>query len=231
MGPDPHPTELPHSTYYSNAADDLEAAAEHDPEAWRRVRPFRKPITFVPAGSTPSTFPPRPLGTGATGREVAAEYLQLVGLSPSHSSTTGSRSPSTDSPATCDICNLPILTPSHDHTLAHQSALPHSHPPHHLPRRNVGLKILQESGWDPDSRMGLGVEGQGERYPVKAVEKGDRVGVGGRKWKGVEKKKVPRLGAKEARRREEEGKRVRERVRAELGGRVDWGVLMGEEGL
>jgi hypothetical protein len=93
----------------------------------------------------------------------------------------------------------------------------------------VGLKILEASGWDPDARVGLGKVGmEGMRYPVRAVEKRDRVGVGGgrvRRVGGQERGK--KLGAREARRREEGGRRVRERLRGELEGR-DWGVLMGE---
>ncbi|KAF8538831.1 hypothetical protein BDD12DRAFT_883966 [Trichophaea hybrida] len=220
----PPPSELPHSSSSS--------CSDHDPDSWRHVRPFQKPITFIPAGSTPSTFPApaKPIGTGASGREVSALYLQLVGLSPSSTTAEPPAATTTESttPGICPTCNLPLNSPTHHHTIAHQSSLPHSRPPHHLPRRHVGLKILQSSGWDPDSTLGLGTEGQGGRYPVKAVEKKDRVGVGGGR-KGekvrVEKKK---LGAKEARRVEVEGKRRRERVREELGGRVEWGVLMGE---
>ena len=78
----------------------------------------------------------------------------------------------------------------------------------------------------------MGAEGrEGTRYPVKAVEKVGKLGVGA-EGKGGRVKKVvaERLGAKEMRRREVEGKKRREKVRQELGGGVDWGVMYGQTG-
>ena len=82
----------------------------------------------------------------------------------------------------CGTCRIPIDTSSsttpHQALLAHQLSLPHSHPPSSLSRSHPGLRILQSQGWDPDSRLGLGATGGGIRFPIKAKEKGDKMGVG-----------------------------------------------------
>ena len=257
MTDDPLPSELPHSTYYLNAAADLErqlyggdddegegegeAAAAHDPEAWRHVRPFpalhrrsKQPIAFVVAGSTPGEQqqqPAKSISGSGSGSEVAELYRKLVGL---HTDTP---SPAAEA-AICETCGQQIPEGGgrwqHEKTLAHQAALPHSFPPHHLPRSSIGLKILQRSGWDPDSRLGLGAGGQGGRFPVKAVLKMDRVGVGARlahrgagqqQQQQQQQGKVAKLGAREMRQREAESKRRREAIMGELRDRVDWDAL------
>ena len=231
----PPPTELAHSTYYRNdqlAADAAAAADErpHDPDAWRRIKPFpagarKRPIRFVPAGSTPSTFPERarPQSDGAS---VAANYLQLVGLAPRVCEPAAGSD-------TCVDCGLPRGADAavHERSTAHQASLAHSFPPHHLPRSNVGLKILQDAGWDPDARVGLGAAGQGTRYPVKAVAKKDRRGVGVRAGKHAEKLPVEKekpLGVKAAQKKAEATRRRREGLMRELGGNIDLGALLGE---
>ena len=82
----------------------------------------------------------------------------------------------------CETCHLPIDTSSsttpHQALFAHQLSLPHSHPPSSLSRTHPGLRILQSQGWDPDSRLGLGATGSGIRFPIKAKEKSDRLGIG-----------------------------------------------------
>ncbi|KAI9836570.1 MAG: hypothetical protein M1819_001202 [Sarea resinae] len=96
-------------------------------------------------------------------------------------STPPSPPPPPPSPL-CDICNLPLTTPStthpHEATLPHQLSLPHSHPPSHLDRSRLGLRYLSSYGWDPDSRLGLGASGSGIRVPVKGKIKNDTVGLG-----------------------------------------------------
>ncbi|KAH8808768.1 hypothetical protein F5884DRAFT_381490 [Xylogone sp. PMI_703] len=94
------------------------------------------------------------------------------------------------SPPLCEVCNLPLTTASttpsspslplrpHEASLSHQVCLAHSHPPSHLDRRRKGLTILSSQGWDPDSRLGLGSKGQGIQFPIKAVEKHDKMGLG-----------------------------------------------------
>ncbi|RPB29409.1 hypothetical protein L211DRAFT_776174, partial [Terfezia boudieri ATCC MYA-4762] len=130
----------------------------------------------------------------------------------------------------CDICSLPIHDPrTHQHTIAHQSSLPHSELPHHLDRSSQGLKYLVSRGWDPDKKVGLGKEGaEGDRVPmaVRLKPKHDTVGLGvkikdrdrdKRKAKGFgsgsgsETKVVKKLDAKSARK---EAERERERRKA-----------------
>ncbi|KAH8593450.1 hypothetical protein B0O99DRAFT_627222 [Bisporella sp. PMI_857] len=100
----------------------------------------------------------------------------------------------------CTVCHLPLSsvddetesrlstrqteeTPlsrlrPHEASLAHQVCLEHSHPPSHLDRKRKGLAYLSSYGWDPDSRLGLGAEGQGIRIPIKAKPKDDKLGIG-----------------------------------------------------
>ena len=89
--------------------------------------------------------------------------------------------------AFCEICNFPInpqaatastAIANHESTIAHMVCLAHSHPPSHLDRTRQGFKYLSAYGWDPDSRQGLGVTGEGIRAPVKAKMKNDTVGLG-----------------------------------------------------
>ncbi|KAI5805201.1 hypothetical protein EDC01DRAFT_784269 [Geopyxis carbonaria] len=237
----------------------------HDPDRWRRLRPFRpkfQPITFIAAGSLPSTFAKAPTRT-SDGAAVAAAYLRIVGAAgpppstttstPTTSTTTptstSSSTPSTTTPtdtdigttattgatppsevcSVCETCGLPVGADpaAHLRTTAHQSAEPHSHPPHPLARSSVGLRILEGQGWDPDARVGLGADGRGVRYPVKAVKREGRGGVGddgkevgkGKEVKG--KVRVEKLGAKEARKGDIERRKVRERVAREMRGGMD----------
>lgn len=102
----------------------------------------------------------------------------------------------------CELCNLPLsITPSdddsptgaettetssttkrgtpHEASIAHQVCLEHSHPPSHLDRTRHGLRYLAAYGWDPDSRVGLGVDGRtGIREPIKPKTKNDTIGLG-----------------------------------------------------
>ncbi|KKZ62047.1 hypothetical protein EMCG_03509 [[Emmonsia] crescens] len=147
-------------------------------------------------------------------------------------STATSTSTSTPS-LTCDICHLP-LSPSpspssgkstkytlnpHEATLAHQVCLPHSHPPSAIDRTRPGFKYLSALGWDPDSRLGLGSQGQGISVPLKPRVKHDTLGIGvkppkpGEEKAGKAKKKMEKLNAKQVRKLEEEGKKKGERLR------------------
>lgn len=91
----------------------------------------------------------------------------------------------------CDICKTPLdptspsassntnsKTNTHMTSLVHQICLPHAHPPSALDHKRKGISILQSHGWDPDARLGLGVQGEGILHPVKAKEKRDTVGLG-----------------------------------------------------
>lgn len=71
------------------------------------------------------------------------------------------------------------ITRPHEASLAHQLCLTHSHPPSHLDRTRHGMRYLSAYGWDPDSRVGLGMPGrEGIREPVKGRLKVDTVGLG-----------------------------------------------------
>lgn len=94
----------------------------------------------------------------------------------------------------CELCNLPLSatlssettgtelkrsTTPHEASIAHQVCLEHSHPPSHLDRTRHGLRYLASYGWDPDSRVGLGVTGRtGIREPIKQKAKNDTIGLG-----------------------------------------------------
>ncbi len=91
----------------------------------------------------------------------------------------------------CDICKQPLSEnpkeatatqqgkPRHEASLVHQVCLAHSHPPSSVDRSRLGLSVLESHGWDPDSRQGLGAEGQGIQFPVKPKQKGQHAGVSG----------------------------------------------------
>jgi len=124
----------------------------------------------------------------------------------------------------CPTCRLPLSTNSttpHHLTLAHQLSLPHSHPPSHLDRTRMGLNYLASYGWDPDSRKGLGVEGQGIVAPIKVKERG-REGLGMEVSKhkdGTVKREKPKLlDAKKVRRMYREEREKGEKIRRELFG-------------
>ena len=129
----------------------------------------------------------------------------------------------------CEICNLALTTPPpdattseakittapHEASVAHQVCLAHSYPPSHLDRRRAGLKYLSSYGWDPDSRLGLGADGEGIRAPIKAKEKRDTAGLGVvvKKNAGMKERVVKRLGAKEVRKGVEDERKKGDRLR------------------
>lgn len=123
----------------------------------------------------------------------------------------------------CDICKLPVgisadasnaTTHSHEASIAHMVCLEHSHPPSSLDRSRIGLKYLSSYGWDPDSRLDLGASGEGIRAPIKVKITNDTVGLGVRLKEDfkVPGKKKETLDAKQARRKDLEDKRKREKL-------------------
>lgn len=144
----------------------------------------------------------------------------------------------------CDICRLPLVgedtsviepdttgtaveslhvtkvsksnpTP-HEASLAHQVCLTHSHPPSHLDRNRKGLAYLSAYGWDPDSRRGLGSEGQGIQFPIKSKPKDDKLGIGVVLPKEGEirrKEKIKTLDAGKIRKMHAKDKKRTERLR------------------
>lgn len=193
----------------------------------------QKPIEFVRARSEEaSTRSTSHLTTSSSDR-----YLSIVlkdGGSKSELGSTGSKVTSQLSDCSadqapgvqnilCEICQLPLspqgedrapsATP-HEATITHMVCMEHSHPPSHLDRNRQGLKYLSSYGWDPDSRLGLGAAGKGIRAPIKAKLKHDTVGLGVKldDVKHVQQKKVQSLNAKQARRKDLEDRRKREKL-------------------
>lgn len=195
----------------------------------------RKRVTFVPAESEllhPVRSTPK---TGAVGDRYLSTVLgrtqsQTQTESDTHLSQKKAQRPSLQQysagEALCEICNLPIQPPStvkidtsrpHEASITHQVCLTHSHPPSHLDRSRPGLKYLSSYGWDPDSRLGLGTRGSGIRNPIQGKIKNDTAGLGIAKPKTsvkdvLKEERVEKLDAKKVRKREEEGRRKRERL-------------------
>lgn len=140
----------------------------------------------------------------------------------------------TDKPQVCDVCyrSIPASTSkaSHESSIAHQLALPHSHPPSHLDRQRKGLTVLQSHGWDPDSRLGLGAQGEGIRQPIRATENPNRAGLGAKLAPARVMEKPVSLDAGKVRLREQEGKKKAERLRNDFYGKDDVQKYLGEMG-
>lgn len=146
--------------------------------------------------------------------------------------------PELPEPPICPVCSLPITTTlqKHEASLAHQVSLEHSHPPSALDRSRMGLRALESQGWDPDSRLGLGREGEGTRFPIKILPKKDTLGVGAKQPANQKVEEKPRpLTAKEMRALAEKERRKGERLQAEMYSRVDVEKYLrgngGEDGL
>lgn len=206
----------------------------------------RKRVAFVPARNDEPSLP------GAAGSNARSRYLSIVmktaGTDDSVEDKPKSEQPARQEPLTiCEICSQKVAEGSgvlntHETSIAHQMCLQHSHPPSHLDRSHVGLKYLQEYGWDPDARRGLGARQEGIRIPVKAVPKNDSAGLGllhndeeemdGAKQKKKtqpEEKHVVKLNAKEVRRVEEEKSRRAEKLRRSVYGE-DLSLYLGSNG-
>lgn len=143
----------------------------------------RKRVQFVRSSETTTST-----SKSATsyGHSVSKTYLGLVlpqSQTPDDLEKQKSKTDATETePQICETCSLPIppLPSSTPHAalLAHQLSLPHSHPPSSLSRHRTGVRMLRDQGWDPDARTGLGAHGEGIRYPIKAKEKNDKLGIG-----------------------------------------------------
>ena len=198
----------------------------------------RKRVAFVPAAS-----PSDSAVTSATASSNGgSRYLSIVMQkkteeTKAYTADEHSRSEISKSSATprCEVCGHAIEAGNdnvaHKASIAHQLCEVHSHPPSHLDRSRAGLKYLQEYGWDPDSRRGLGARQEGIAVPVKAKEKYDTAGLGllGQdldedllvKQKGKHKpdgKQAIKLNAKEVRRIEEEKSKRTEKLRRSVYG-------------
>lgn len=201
----------------------------------------RKRVAFVPAENDESSSS---IPTTAKPSNAANRYLSIVMKTTGpESETAPTVKPDTkeqEAPLslTCEICGQKVfggigVLNSHEASIAHQMCLEHSHPPSHLDRSHVGLKYLQEYGWDPDARGGLGARREGIRVPIKAKQKNDSAGLGllqndeENSIRAKQKKKVHsrekdtdvvKLNAKEVRRMEEEKSRRAEKLRRSVYG-------------
>ncbi|KAI9679270.1 MAG: hypothetical protein M1817_005289 [Caeruleum heppii] len=191
----------------------------------------RKRVQFVPSGSSAPSVQPSRAHDEHHGHSIGDYYLSLVlpdskrnpqAISPVVSAHQEQMNRPLTTLPRCDVCHLPLdsdaasetivpspptttTTPAHEASLAHQVCLTHSHPPSHLDRHRKGIQYLSSYGWDPDSRLGLGVAGEGIRAPIKGKVKRDTLGIGMKlpeKEVGVRPKKVERLDAKGVRRKE-----------------------------
>ncbi|KAK3070486.1 hypothetical protein LTR53_010385 [Teratosphaeriaceae sp. CCFEE 6253] len=191
----------------------------------------RKRIQFVASTATNTGTPSLPVAPHAS---ASTRYLNIV----LKSSTSSDPIPTTDEEArittdeagastsmppptrTCDICHRPLSPTApaaslpHESSMAHQICLPHSHPPSHVDRTLKSLAILQTSGWDPDSRLGLGaVGGEGRLYPIKARENPQRTGLGAKVDAVKVVERPVKLDAGKVRALEKEGRGKAERLR------------------
>ncbi|KAL3420028.1 G-patch domain-containing protein [Phlyctema vagabunda] len=199
----------------------------------------RKRVQFVPSSSaTPSvSTPPR----ASSGRSIGDLYLSMVlpKETPAASSLAKAATQiKTEVPDThaandiCEVCRLSILATAtdsseskkevtsrqrpHEASLAHQVCLTHSHPPSHLDRNRKGLAYLSSYGWDPDSRLGLGAQGQGIQFPIKTKAKDDKLGLGvvlPREAERRRKEKPQKLDAGKIRKMYENDKKKTDKLR------------------
>lgn len=211
----------------------------------------RKRIAFVPATAEQ---PSAPKPASSTAGNIGARYLSIVlkkEPSPQASANENDRAGSSieEPKATqslCPVCGQAVSQADsenkpHELSIAHQICLDHSHPPSHLDRSHVGLKYLQDYGWNPDARTGLGARSEGIRIPIKAKEKNDSAGLGmgrdeeentdkvkARKNAKVEEP-VVRLNAKQVRKMENNKSKQAEKLRSSVYG-PDLSQYLGSKG-
>jgi len=195
----------------------------------------RKRIAFVPAANHDSS-----ISVPAKSSNAGSKYLSIVmkTANPHTATATSLDGNQQEVPSTCEICGQKVVGEnrvrnSHATSIAHQVCLEHSHPPSHLDRSHVGLKYLQDYGWDPDARLGLGAKQEGIRIPIKAKQKHDSVGLGllnynkedldtakqkKGSWPKKNENRAVKLNAKEVRRIEEEKGRRAEKLRRSVYG-------------
>lgn len=212
----------------------------------------RKRVAFVPSSSArASTTLPHKQPSDVRDRYLSIVLPPAGTLKPDESNHNTLLASATDdtpgdlSNQLCSICSLPLHAPAHktlhEASIPHQASLPHSHPPSHLPRQHVGLKYLSSYGWNPDSRIGLGAEGDGIRVPIKAKEKHDTVGIGAdaeidgdvkrSKRRGTTgHHQVKKLNAKEVRKMEDDNKKKADKLRRAFYQDDEVAKYLGEDG-
>ncbi|KXJ85517.1 hypothetical protein Micbo1qcDRAFT_169359 [Microdochium bolleyi] len=205
----------------------------------QQKRPFgsglrRTQVAFVPASTGPLITTDE-AATAKPSRSIADMYLSLVLPNLAAKSTGEEPFGSHQDSMVCEVCKLPIngdLDPAprlHEASIAHQLCLAHSHPPSALNRSRMGLKVLQTQGWDPDSRAGLGTEGQGMAYPIKAKPKDDTLGIGVKVPKDLppKKEKPAKMDAGRVRKAAAEDRKRNDRLRQQLFSSTDVDKYLG----
>lgn len=234
------------------SADERDDYDDLDDVPLQHRKPFgsglrRNEIKFVPASNgDPEVAKQQQSKT--TGQSISDFYLNMVLKKPAETAATHEGKEQAKA-TLCDICSMPVsaapdnnntisgTTSSnnrrpapgpHEASIAHQVCLAHSHPPSALDRSRMGLTVLAAQGWDPDSRAGLGLEGQGTQYPVKVKPKEDRLGVGvvvpkdGSSTAAKKQRERPKLlDAKKVRKMAAEDRKRADKLQRELFGRVD----------
>ncbi|KAJ4359040.1 hypothetical protein N0V95_002502 [Ascochyta clinopodiicola] len=131
---------------------------------------WKNPIAFVAAASEQPPAPSIPVD----GQSIAQKYLAIM-------FPNGQPQPQPDTYPLCGICGEPVKETDHRiHFLspAHQAALPRAPIPSAIDRTRMGLKYMQNYGWDIDARVGLGARGEGMLFPLVPKEKRDKLGLG-----------------------------------------------------
>lgn len=165
-------------------------------------------IKFVPASAPSITT------ETAKPANVGNRYLEIV---LGKKATSDKKQVATTATSTCDICRLPVnsaMAVAHETSLAHQVCLEHIHPPSAIDRTRKGAAYLQDMGWDPDSRLGLGASGDGRLYPIQPKDKVDKAGIGisAASKSAVPKKQKELLNPKELRKLEAEKKKRNQKL-------------------
>ena len=145
----------------------------------------KKGVKFVSAGTLESSSNAQT----RSGDDIADSYLALVLDKPRIPQNTPGQNATKasvvedETVAKCQTCNLPLKDAQgveHHTSLAHQVSLAHIHPPNAIDRSRKGFAFLENQGWDADSRLGLGAQGEGILRPITAIEKKDKAGIGDR---------------------------------------------------
>lgn len=200
----------------------------------------KKRVKFVPSTTASQS---QSMSSTSPAKSISDFYLMLV--LPKDSPVPESISPDGSMPLgnleICEVCKLPLSTGPeaimvkdavessdtlnaissstprpHEASLAHQVCLTHSHLPSHVDRNRKGLTYLSSYGWDPDSRLGLGASGQGIQYPIKAMPKDNKLGIGvvlPMEGEIKKKKKTQKLDAGKVRKLHEKDRRDGEKLR------------------
>ncbi|KAJ4326137.1 hypothetical protein N0V94_000300 [Neodidymelliopsis sp. IMI 364377] len=131
---------------------------------------WKNPIAFVAAAPELPSAPFNPVD----GQSIAQKYLAIM-------FPNGQPQPEPEAYPLCAICGEPVKETDHRiHFLspAHQASLPRVPIPSAIDRTRMGLKYMQNYGWDVDARVGLGARGEGMLFPLMPKEKRDKLGLG-----------------------------------------------------